>query len=48
MNGSHTNERPLIGDRFAKLEKARASVTPLAVTLSNLLKKATASPSERK
>lgn len=48
MNGSHVNERPLIGDRFAKLEKARASVTPLAVTLSNLLKKATASPSERK
>ena len=48
MSGSHANERPLIGDRFAKLEKARASVTPLAVTLSNLLKKATASPSERK
>ena len=48
MNDAQGPERPLIGDRFAKLEKARPSVTPLAVTLSNLLRKATASPGERK
>ena len=48
MNDAQGPERPLIGDRFAKIEKARPSVTPLAVTLSNLLRKATASPGERK
>ena len=47
MKDVHVPERPLIGDRFSKLEKARVAVTPLAITLANQLKKATASPAER-
>ena len=35
MKDSHVLERQLIGDRFAKLEKARAAVTPMAITLAN-------------
>ena len=47
MKDAHVPERPLIGDRFSKLEKARVAVTPMAITLANQLKKATASPAER-
>ena len=35
MKDAHVPERPLIGDRFSKLEKARVAVTPLAITLAN-------------
>ena len=40
--------RPLIGERFAKIEKARPAVSQVAVAMSNQLKKLYASPKERK
>ena len=40
--------RPLLGERFAKIEKARPAVSHIAVTMSNQLKKLYASPNEKK
>lgn len=38
----------MIGQRFAKIEKARPAVSHIAVVMSNQLKKMQASPAERK
>ena len=46
--GQAPASRPLIGERFSKIEKARPAVSQVAVTMSNQLKKLYASPKERK
>lgn len=40
--------RPSLGERFAKIEKARPAVQQIAIALDKLIKKAQSTPDEKK